>query len=196
MSDVFPPGSLNNDGDVLPAPADQTGSGATALFTATADATVGNTTTETTLFGSGSGSLTLSANYLTTGKTVAVRMWGYITTNVTPTFRLRLKLGSTVIADSVAVATPNIGATARPFIVDAIITCRTTGATGTVMAQVEYLIGGTASSLTVATEGSETNAAVTIDTTATQAVDLMATWGAANAQNTVTVTNACLLPLN
>lgn len=194
MSDVFPPGSLNNDGDVLPAPADQTGSGATALFTATADATVGNTTTETTLFGSGSGSLTLSANYLTTGKTIAVRMWGYITTNVTPTFRLRLKLGSTVIADSVAAATPIIGATARLFMVDAVLTCRTTGATGTVIGQVEYMFGGT--STTIAIEGSETNATTTIDTTATQAVDVMATWGTAHAQNTVTVTNACLLPLN
>lgn len=192
MSDIFPPGSLNNDGDVLPPPVDQTGSasGVSTQFVATADATVSNTASETTLFGSGSGSLTLAANALTTGKTVYVRMMGFITTNVTPTIRIRVKLGSTVIADSVAETSTNIGATARPFVAEAMLTCRSTGSSGTVIGQCGYYAGGTPATNTILIGGSETNAAVTVDTTVTQAIDVMMTWSAAHSQNLVTITNA------
>lgn len=190
MSDILPPGSLNNDLDVLPV-AEQA-AGLTVGFIATADATVGNTTTETTLLGSGVGSLTLAANSLVVGRSVVVRMEGYITTNATPLFRIRTKLGSTVVADTTSVATPSMG-TAQSITVNVVLTCRSTGGSGTVMTQTDYVFSGTT---THAKYASQTSATVTVDTTASQVLDVMATWGTAHAGNTLTITNSLVTTLN
>lgn len=164
------------------------------LFVATADATVGNTVTETTLFGAGSGSLTQAANSLVVGRSLVVRMDGYITSGV-PTFRVRVKLGATVIADTTAVATPNMAA-AQAITVEAVLTCRSIGGAGTVFGQVSYNFSGTPVSATLSKFPSNTAAAVVVDTTAAQTLDVMATWGTAAVGNTLTITNSSVIVLN
>lgn len=154
------------------------------IFAQTNSVTVGNTVTETTLAGTGQGSLTLPAAFFVAGKTLRVRMSGYFSATAGPTIRLKLYFGATAILDTGAVTSSNL--TDKFWTFDGTITCRTTGGTGTVMAQGVFIEDATAPF------GAVNTTTVTIDTTATQAVDLKVTWGTAAAGNTITSTNFTL----
>lgn len=162
------------------------------LYVATASGTVASTTSETTIIGSGVGSLTLPANFLTVGKALRVRVlgvWG--TTIVAPTINIKFKLGSTVIVATGAVTAPT-SLSNQWFEVIVELTCRTTGASGTVIAQGAFLNAeASATFVAFAYPMSETSTN-TVDTTGTLAVDVTATWGTSNAANTITATNAVL----
>lgn len=155
-----------------------------ALFTQTASVTVANTTTETTLVGSGVGSMTLPANFLTVGRVLKVRVWGVHSATGAPTIRIKVKVGGTAILDTTAVTSNNDTNTA--FQVEAWITCRTTGGTGTIIGQGKY------EEISHAAFPMSATATTTVDTTATQAVDVSLTWGTAAAGNTQTATNLVL----
>lgn len=157
-----------------------------AIFAATAGATVGNSTSETTVVPSGTGGLTLPANFLTAGKTIKLRAEGYITNTLTPTIRIRVFFGATAILDTAATTMSTITGTMR-WTFDCIITCRSTGGSGTVIAQGEFRYYTVATTIAGADAVSTTT--TTIDTTTTQAIDVKATWGTANASNTLTCTN-------
>lgn len=162
------------------------------LFTQTADQAIANTGTETTLFGNGTGTLTLPANFYVVGKTTKVTLSGYFSTMGTGpgTIQIKSKLGSTIITDTGTV-TPATNITNASFILVVFITCRTTGATGTVQGNsggFAYSVAGTPSIVDlVRTTG---RATVTIDTTASQALSVTFQWGTADAGNTITVTGA------
>ena len=159
------------------------------IFAATASTTVANTVTETTLIPSGVGSLTLPANFFTVGRSIVVRLEGYIAGTASPTVRVRVKLGAVLVIDS-GVQPTSIGSASR-FLVDSTLTCRTTGASGAFMGQVQVH----ARALTL-NEGSMTSATVAVDTTGTNVLDVTMTWGAASASNTVTITNAIVQDVN
>jgi hypothetical protein len=148
------------------------------MFTQTAGVTVANTTTETTLLGGGIGTLTLPVNSLVIGKTVRIRAAGKVSTTGTPTLLFNFKLGATVIVTTGAVATGS-GLANAGWNLDLVMTCRTTGGTGTVIAD------GTAN-VSTTVEPLVSTATTTIDTTATQAISVTATWGTAAAGNTIT----------
>ena len=160
------------------------------LFTQTADATVANTVTETTIVGTGVGSMTLPANFFVAGKTIRIKCFGYHSAAASPTIRIRIKLGSTVILDTTAVASKN--GTNDGFTIEGIITCRTTGVTGTIYGQGNYIEFQSPS----IDEGMVGTATTTIDTTTSQAIGVTAEWGTANASNTITTTNLILEVLN
>lgn len=155
------------------------------IFTQTADATVANTLTETTIFGTGTGTLTLPAAFFVAGKTVRIMMSGvYSTVAVTgDTVTVKIKYGSTVIASK---ATTGLltGATNNYWFAEAIITCRTTGSSGTVQCSggVRYQV---ASSVVVEDELNNSAATTTINTTTSNAIDVTVTHSAANASNSV-----------
>ena len=157
------------------------------LFVQTASATVANTTTQTTVTSTGKGTRTLPANFMVAGRSFHLHARGYLSTDAVPgTLRIRVKLGSTVIADTTA-KTPGGGLTNQGLEVDVEWTCRTTGASGTVMAQgnSHYHTG---------TVGSEefdmvNTAATTIDTTVSQTIDVTVEWSTASANNSLTITN-------
>lgn len=67
------------------------------IFSQTATRTITNTTTETSQFSTGVGTLTLPANFFKVGKTIRLMLRGYISTTGTPNATIRIKLGSTVI---------------------------------------------------------------------------------------------------
>jgi hypothetical protein len=155
------------------------------IFTQTADASVSNTTTETSIVGSGTGTLTLPANFWVVGKTIRVTMSGvYSTVAVTgDTVTIKTKYGSTVLA-SKATSGLVTGASNLAWWANLIVTCRSTGATGTVQVSggVEYQIAGSAVIFDELNNGVATS---TLDTTASGLFDITVTHSAANAANTV-----------
>lgn len=160
------------------------------IFAATAAATVASSTSETTIAGSGIGSLTLPANFITVGKTFKLRAWGVYGTKAAPvgTFTLRFKYGSTTLISLAPTLTASL--TNQMWEIEAEFTCRTTGATGTVFPQAELNLftSTTAGGLIVAGP----TATTTIDTTASSKVDITVQWGTSNANNTITCNNFTL----
>lgn len=152
------------------------------LFTGTANANVVNTVTETTIIGTGSGSLALPANFFVAGKTIRITLKGGIETTGTPTLRIRIKLGSTTILDTTAITLVAITGT-QLFEITAELTCRSTGASGSVMGEGKF---NYFSSKTVINPVSMyLGTAVTVDTTAAQTIDVTAEWGTASSANAI-----------
>jgi hypothetical protein len=165
----------------------------TVAFTQTTTTTVANTTTETSILGTGVGTKTLPAAFLVAGKTVRVRIEGYVSNLATPTIQIKIKLGATIILDTTAVTMTTITGSMR-FKVEGTLTCRTTGASGTIFSQgdVKYFsIASTANNIDMVN-----TTTTTIDTTASQAIDVTCTWGTANASNTISSTNTTIEILN
>lgn len=169
------------------------------LAWATADGTaVANSTTETVIFPN----VTIPGNYLQDGRTMRLRMFGKYSTTGTPTATFKARWGGvtgTVIATTAAVTTPS-SVTNALFDVELLITTRSNGSTGTVMANGEATLHtGTAGSPTDAalTAGGQTApAAVTLDLTADTAFAVTVTWGTASASNTLTGLNYIIEALN
>lgn len=154
----------------------------------TASATVASTVVETTIIGTVSGSLTLPAGYLTAGRCVRLQAWGVVSDTGTPNLTIKAKFGSTVLASTGAVALAS-GITNLGWKLEALITCRTTGVTGTVFVQGEFTYGTVRLPMaTVAT--------VTVDTTGALVINLSAEWGTSSASNTITCTNMIVERLN
>lgn len=156
------------------------------IFTQTADQTIANTVTETTMIGTGVGTLTLPANFFVAGKTIRIKMSGvYSTVAITgDTITIKVKYGSTVITTK-ATSSLLTGATNLSWWGEIMITCRTTGSSGTVQSagSVRYQIttvGGIAED-----ELNNGAATTTINTTTSNALDVTVTHGAANASNTI-----------
>lgn len=179
----------------------------TTYFTQTNTPTaIANTTTETTLVGTGVGSVVLPAKLFVIGRTVRVVLKGYYGTDVAaPTLRFKVKLidstPTTVTILDTGAVTMTASQTNQYYEIAALITCRTTGATGTVMAQgyVTAANGATTALLEEMSAGGTANANTatsTIDTTKTEQVEITATWGTANNNNTLTSTNMTVEVLN
>lgn len=166
------------------------GSCVSNAFKKTADTTVANTVTETSLVGTGTGTVTLPANFLIIGRTIRVHAAGYYSDAAAPgTINFRVRLGGisgTVILNTTAL-TPAGTVSNQLWEMDAYFTCRTTGATGTIYAQGHVTLHDT----TAASRVYEmvNTATSTIDTTAAQAVTPSLQWGTADAANTLTCTN-------
>ncbi len=153
------------------------------LFCQTATGTIANSTTETAISSTGVGSLTLPANFFVAGKTIRICGRGYHSSASAPTIRIKVKFGSTVILDTTAVTSGND--TNAMIEIAGDITCRTTGASGTVFAQGQYHEFGSSPNAFQMVN----TATVTVDTTASQAITVTAQWGTASASNTISLTN-------
>jgi len=139
-----------------------------------ADTTVANTVAETTVY-----TESVSANELYKGSKWHTRISGYYSTaNSSASFTAKLKIGNTVVETLTSVAeNVNNGFWRLEFF----FTVRDTGPTGAIRASVDGIFNTTL----------ETNANtsdVIIDTTAVEDITLTIQWNAANAGNTLTVT--------
>jgi hypothetical protein len=146
------------------------------IFTATATVNNQNSLSETSLIGTGVGNTTLAANTLAAGKTIRIQISGLLTTaGAPPTSLFKIKLGSTVICSS-GVFTLPASLTNRMFSIQATITCRSAGVSGTVLgeAQLQYTtaVSGTPTFYEMSNTGT-----TAVDTTASFAVDVTHTWG-------------------
>lgn len=161
-----------------------------AIFTQTASKTITNTVTETSIIGTGVGyGLTLPANFFIAGKTIRLRIGGIYTTPAlaTPSVTIKVKYGSTVLA-SVTTSSLLSGATNLEFDGEVDITCRTTGASGSVMlhGDIEYATGVAG---TIAVDPlNNAGATTTIDTTASNLLDVTLTWDSATSTRSATST--------
>lgn len=165
------------------------------IFTKTTETTITNTTTETSVVGTGVGTVTLPANFLKVGKTLRITAMGVMNCDLAASLTPKVKLGSTVIdTGSVAPSMPMVS-TPVAWKFEAICTCKTTGASGTLWTQgifTFFVNSGTV----MQGYGSPNTATVTIDTTAQQAADLTFTWGTASSGNSITCTNLVVEVLN
>lgn len=155
------------------------GSPAHTVFVSTDDATVADTTTETSLIGSGEGTLTIPANTLAPGRVYRLYIQGYLSDTGNPTLDIKCTLGGTEIV-STGAFTLNTNITDAGYESNIDFVCRTAGATGTVVAHGLFdYDNGTLRDMTKKT-------ATTIDTTVDNAIDVTVTWGTASASNTIT----------
>lgn len=164
----------------------------TSIFTATGTVTNGDAGT---LFPAGNGTLTLPANFFTVGKTIRITLIGTLTTDASPVNQtITSKLGSTTICATGA-NVPTASLTNRGCIIVVYITCQTTGTTGTVYGQGYYEYNTVASGADVRVD-METTAAVTINTTTTQVIDVTIANSLGGTATAITITNAVVEVLN
>ncbi len=162
-----------------------------AIFTQTDTATVANSTSEDSLFASGRGSLQLPANFLTVGKTLRIKLMGWVNATGSPDLRLRLKYGTTdLINDNHTMTSVDTNST---FSAEFLVTCRTVGASGTVFVQGLALYERNDDPHQILTASMST---ITIDTTASEAIDMTAEFSAASASNNINITNAIVEVIN
>lgn len=165
------------------------GASGSYLFSATGSAT-NAAAAEATIIGAGGGTLTLPAGYFgAAGTTVMVAASGYYSTPIAPgTLRIRLKIGAATVLDTGA-WTPLPSIANGVWEVSAKVVSRSVGVGGTVMAQAHFRpdVG-----VPVGQDWPMLNtAAVALDTTLANAVDLTAQWSAAGGE-TITGTNFLL----
>ncbi len=176
------------------------------LAWATASGTaVANTVTETILFPN----ITVPGNYLADGRVLRLTAYGGYGTTATPTLQFRLRWGGvagTVMAATGAYTTGSgVGGGASMtalWKVELIIQIRANGSSGTAMSNgtVDIFTTGTAAGAELAfvsgSTGGTTPAVATIDLTADTALSLTATWGTANAANSIQGHNYTVEALN
>lgn len=155
------------------------------IFSSTADRGVTNSTTETTVIGIGDGTLTLPVHTLIPGRTIRITVSGIFSDDaVTPgTVTVVAKLGSTTVC-STGAQTPAAGVANGGWKAVIHVTCRTAGGSGTVMAHGAFENQGTA--LAESNWWMVNTGTTTIDTTATQAIDVTWDWGTADSDNSTT----------
>ncbi len=162
------------------------GSAGASLFSTTGSTTV-TQTSATTLIGTATGSTTIPVNTFTAGQPFMFHASGFYTTPATPaSLTIDFKVGGTTRISTgavVQIASVTLGV----WNLDCVMTTRTTGASGTQIANCIFV--GTGSTLTPGEAPMQVSSAWTIDTTATQAIDLQATWSTATGSPTITSTN-------
>jgi hypothetical protein len=162
------------------------------VFTQTSDQTVANTTTETTLIGTGVGSTTIPANTLTEGKQIRIRNSGYISTpssGSTTTFRV--KFGGTTLITSVATIPNDL--TDSHVELDFCITVRSGN---TVLGGGKTLINDQNSSLGCAMRGLVQGTPVSFNPAIDNQIEITYEWGTATTTRTVTVAQTSIELLN
>lgn len=154
------------------------------IFTQTADQTIADTTTETTMFGTGVGTLTLPANFWTVGKTIRFEIHGDFADTGNPTAQVQVYQGATSLIDSGAITLSGLTGT-EEWETHVIITCRSVGATGTLETIIDWEYETTTGSSAIERLDVQGTTTV-IDTTASQVLDATFQWGTAAAANTLT----------
>lgn len=170
-------------------------------WTTAAGTAVANTTSETILFPN----VTIPGNYLQDGRVLRLRAFGAYGTTGTPTLKFSVRWGGvsgTVLAAQAAnVTTSGTGGGASMtalWDVEIYIQVRSNGSTGTLFTNgvsrlytSTLLTAGTVTNygqvapIASGSTGGTTPVAVTADLTADTALSLTATWGTANAANSI-----------
>src|SRR5581483_228541 len=164
-----------------------------SLFTSTASAANDHIASDTSLVGTGVGSTTTAANYFSAGTNLKIELSGIITTAGTPdTLDVKIKATdttpTTVVVGDTGAVTPSASLTNQAVRLVAIITCRTTGSSGTFI--INTILETTGATLTAPNEYKIVNTStVTLDTTKALTWDVTAAWGGTTAGDVITGTN-------
>ena len=155
------------------------------LFAQTASSTaITNTTTETTLIGSGVGSLSIPADGFEVGDSFHAKLIGHISCNSSATVRIRIKTGSVVLADTGVISLAT--STNRHWEINVYFTIRSIGGAG--VASISS--GGIFSYVKNAGTAFEGSNFLLInntdfDTTVSNTLNVTAEWGTASASNSI-----------
>jgi hypothetical protein len=155
------------------------------LYAQTADsATVTNTTAETTIIGTGVGSLSVAANGFSIGDSFLGRIVGHISSKNNDTIRIKIKSGSVILGDTGVVTMPQT--TTKHYTVDLNFTVRTIGAAG-VASIATGMVFTYSKDASNAFEGYNSTIInnTTFDTTSTNTLDVTVEWGAADALDSI-----------
>ena len=155
------------------------------LFAQTSNSsTVTNTTTETSIIGSGVGTLSVPAGAFSVGDSFSGRMVGHISSKNNDTIRIKVKSGSVILGDSGLITMPQT--TSKHYIIDLNFTIRATGAAG-VASIVTGMVFTYSKDASNAFEGSNfsTENNTTFDTTVSNTLVITVQWGSTNAANSI-----------
>jgi len=156
---------------------------ALGIFAQTSTVTVANIATSQTLIGTVTGVTTLPANFFGVGKTIKVFVSGtYNQANGSQDCALKLTIGG--VSVGTITFSHNGGLTTVYYDAEFTLTCRTTGASGTLQFMGIGRVNHTGSSLLNFFQVSSTSAS--INTTGTLAIDLQADWVTADPSNSIT----------
>lgn len=155
------------------------------LFSQTTSSTpIANTTTESSLIGSGVGSLSVPANQFKVGDSYHAKLIGHISCNSAATLRLKIKAGSVILADTGIIDLDTI--TDRHWEINVYFTIREIGGAGTASIASGGIFSYTKNS-GLNFEG--TNFSIvnddTFDTTISNTLDVTAQWGSANVADSI-----------
>jgi hypothetical protein len=155
---------------------------------ARADGTpVANTVTETAIF-----TPTAIRSYtLSEGRMVRLTAYGKHSTTGTPTLKFGVRWGGAagVLLAETEPFTTGSGVTHLNWALECLIQCRASGATGSALAMGRAFLhtaAGTVLTNVFGVSGTDAPAVATIDTTVDKLLVVTATWGTANAANTLT----------
>lgn len=154
------------------------------LYAQTADSTpVANTVTPGTLIGAGVGSITVPANGFSAGDSFEVNMGGLISTGNGQTIQIQILSGAVVLADTGIISLPN-GLVNRPWDLYIGFTVRALGSSG---AAAIVSTGMYSYSAAGNLQGADFNTInnTTFNTTISNTLNIVVTWGAANALNSI-----------
>jgi len=187
--DTFVAGTaLTSNGDVnVGGILNFTGKGAKKWSDGSSSTTVANTVTETVI-----ATLTIPANDMEVGAVYRITAWGTagVAAATTPTISYRARIsGVAGTALGTTAFTASSGVANKVWKSEVYLVVLTTGASGTVFANLHTTTGITvAGGNPVATPGTamDGGSVITVDTTVSRDLVLTATWGAANASNTIT----------
>ena len=157
----------------------------TGLFTQSVNGpTVTATTTESTIIGTGSGTLTIPANAFQVGDSFRVDIMGHISAKNNDTIRIRVKAGSILLGDTGVVTMPNI--TNKHFDMSLNFTIRSLGAAGvaSIASGGQFTYSKNASN---AFEGSDFSLVnnTTFDTTISNTLNITVQWNSTSALNSI-----------
>ena len=149
----------------------------------------GIVTSQSMFTGTAKGTLTLPANFWSAGKALRVRLQGWYTTDAAPgTATIVIKFGSTTYRTTGAF-TLDASVTAGFWSMDFAVVCQSSGVGGTLNGACAWLHAETSvGSQPMMSESFTTTAAVTYDTTASGAFDVL--WSASDAGTVLEVTTA------
>jgi hypothetical protein len=155
------------------------------LFSQTSNsATVTNTTTESSLVGTGVGTLSVPSNGFSIGDSFLGRLVGHISSKNNDTIRIKVKSGSVILGDTGVVTMPQT--TDKHYTVDLNFTVRTIGAAG-VASIATGMVFTYSKDASNAFEGYNSTIinTTTFDTTSTNTLDVTIQWGTADALNSI-----------
>lgn len=145
----------------------------------TADKTIANLDTITSIFSSGSGTPVIPAGFMRAGRKIVVEFGGVLSSTGTPTLDFYLGFDAVALVNLTGMAAS--GLTNAGFYGRVEVTIRTVGATGTVVGVGEIVVAGVIYPVVM-------SAPVVIDTTTTTIVDPALKWSVADPANTLVVT--------
>lgn len=153
------------------------------LFSQTGNSvTVSGTTSETTIVGSGIGTLVIPSNGFSVGDSFTLKMFGDLGAQNNDTLQIKVKSGSVILGDTGLITMPTI--TDNHFMLDIGFTIRATGTTGNAsILSTGFFTFITNSSNNYEAQGFTTVNNTTFDTTSSNTLDITAQFSSTNAAN-------------